>query len=265
MRSTVKIDVQKKNKETREIGTGFHIGGGYIATAKHVIENADYQVIAHKDIGSSTRKAEFCALSNDPAHHEEHALKVEQEFFPADSKIDIAVIKTDFNSDYWMSRTVSTHWKKKDHFQLDYMLYDEDLYETDILLREVFMIGYPRIPYTDHAYVVCVRADINALVGKMSTPHGHLILSSTARGGFSGAPVLNQHGKVIGICTESLNENDKLVEAGFTAALSIQPLNELLSTNNIFPHGDNYDLISEVNERQEAYSEWKQLRAEGKL
>jgi len=240
--SIVKIETVDTNNDTG-IGTGFHVGGGYIATARHVADELK-SVIPHHFIGSA---------SYDAANHEgELALDVLDVYRPADSMIDLAVIKTDWNSDHYMKKMNGFYEgktvKNYEHLTLANM-YDEDFPETAILLSQVLILGFPPIPQSSDSYVVAVRADIsavtnvvvavkaevNAVVAKYNKPHSHLVLSSTARGGLSGAPVIDLKGEVIGICTESLNRNNQIVETGFQAAISVDPLNRLLADNAIFP------------------------------
>lgn len=252
--SLVKIQTTNTDDGSLEIGTGFHLGDGYIATARHVAAN-NPEVWAHKFIGSSKRDAKKAFSSKDASDRGDHLLSIKRKFFPGDSKIDVAVLETDFDPSFYLSDDLSSDVKKRGHFSLQ-LIYDEDFYESDILLRSVLIMGYPPIPQTYKPHTVAVAADINAVVSKYTAPYVHLILSSTARGGFSGAPVVDWDGRVIAICTESLNKNNQAVETGFTAAIQVQALNDLLVENKICPIS-NAETLTEAAWRYEPYKEWK--------
>ena len=65
-------------------GTGFHIGEGYIVTARHIVENKKtHEIIGH----FKSRKHEITG----------------DVIFPA-KKLDLALLKTDFNLNEYMSR-----------------------------------------------------------------------------------------------------------------------------------------------------------------
>jgi hypothetical protein len=110
----------------------------------------------------------------------------------------------------------------------------------------VLILGYPRIPLSSKTYLVTTKANICSVIGKMCVEHTFLVLSSMARGGFSGAPVINSKGRVIAICIESLNHHE-LVEAGFTTAITVEALNRLLVECKVYP-GRNKKIVNRVKD-----------------
>jgi S1-C subfamily serine protease len=251
----LKIEVTADNGDV-SIGTGFHIGDGYVATARHIASNTNIRVIPHPFIGSRTRSGDDAF--DDDEESTEHDLKVAEKFFVDDVSVDLAVLKTDFDSTFFMSDKLLMDRKKVDCFRLK-EVWDEYFWDDQALLKKVMVMGYPAIPFSKKPFLVAVRADINAIIGKLSEPHTYLILSSTARGGFSGAPVVNSRGRVIAICTESLIKDEKIVEFGFKSAISIEALNLLLAEKEIFPE-KNSGLIKRVKEQASLKASLRQSR-----
>lgn len=66
-----------------------------------------------------------------------------------------------------------------------------------------------------------------------------------ARGGFSGGPVLTEDGWLLGVVTSSLLTDHAAPELGYGAALTIEPLWEMLFENKIFP-ASNINLMFEM-------------------
>jgi hypothetical protein len=93
---------------------------------------------------------------------------------------------------------------------------------------------YDRFCQSNDAVVVAVKADINAaVIERYDNGCLHFILSATTSGGFSGAPVIDQRDRLIAIITESLIRADEAVETAFSAAISVDPLIELLLQHRI--------------------------------
>src|SRR4051812_4731946 len=119
----------------------------------------------------------------------------------------------------------------------------------ELLLSRALVMGYPPVPTTVDAFLVAVESEVNAVVDRYVAPHSHFILSHLPRGGFSSGPVISEHGFLLGVATESLKSNDQLLETGFAAAISIEPLLILLDSNGIYP-GENGEFIRELFHRE---------------
>ena len=197
-------------------GTGFHIGDGYIVTARHVVENHIIESITENRYASqhvTTKKI----------------------FYPSNPKIDLAVLETDFSLDHYTEKaTIIENGKpgeKVDLIPLGGHL--DDWIGDELVLSRVVTFGYPRIPLSKEPVLVAVQGEINAVVDKYFGPHPHFIISSTARGGFSGGPVISEYDFLLGVFTEPLIEGDQAIENGFASVISIEPLLVLLYENSI--------------------------------
>jgi hypothetical protein len=207
-------------------GTAFHIGDGYLVTARHVINN---RII--KSIRSQHREVSTNGISI---------------YFSDDPEVDIAVLGTDFNLDFYMSdkyRIIKgeKEVEKFDHIPLGTHL--DDWIDDGFYLMEVVLMGFPPIPLSKYPVMVAVRGEINAVVDPYAGCKNPLfVISPLARGGFSGGPVLVGDGWLLGVLTNSLVENGSPPEMGYHAAISIEPLWEILFKNRIFP-GKNVEMM----------------------
>ncbi|WP_339514411.1 S1 family peptidase [Pseudomonas sp. RL_15y_Pfl2_60] len=186
------------------IGTAFHIGDGYFVTAKHVLEGNRLQEI------SITQP-----LSTNTDYHNNHlfdeirprSLKVVGDPILADGDVDVAIIRVDEAANIPAIKLSST----------------DDIYlsEDITLLSPVVCVGYPPIPLTTHPFQVAVEGKINALVHVRGSKYLTYVISATSRGGFSGGPLIDESGLVIGVVTASLVKNNQPAEIGFFTCLSI--------------------------------------------
>ena len=88
-----------------------------------------------------------------------------------------------------------------------------------VILEPVLVLGYPRIPQTvDPPGSVVTTAEVNAAV-KLFAGVASLILSPTARGGFSGGLVLSSAGTALGVISQSLVADHEQTQLGFLSAL----------------------------------------------
>ncbi|WP_342537604.1 serine protease [Sporosarcina sp. FSL K6-1540] len=207
----VRITVKLPNGDLSS-GTGFHIGKGYIVTARHVIEDNEIEEVVGE-------------YSNN--------LEVKKVVYPKDIQIDLALLETDFNLDYYINKVeiVGKDVEKIDHIEIGGHL--DDWIGEEFVLTNVILMGFPPIPLSKTPILVAVKAEVNAIIDKYIGPHPHFIISSVPRGGFSGGPVISEYGFLLGILTESLGEQDKPTEIGFASAISIEPLLSLIHENNI--------------------------------
>jgi len=200
-------------------GTAFHIGEGLLVTAKHNVREQSFSLKTQEDESIPFNGELF--LSNDS---------------------DIAVLKTGFLPRV-MWRSIQTGKELLDEISSP-MFISLGAYfaSADMaplyLLSDVFLFGFPPIPMTNKPELVAMRAQVNAFVKTRQNDHNLFILSSTARGGFSGGPVIDKDQNLIGICIEALYRDHQEIEMGFAAAVCIDPLFDLLHTNNLYPAGN---------------------------
>ncbi len=196
-------------------GTGFHIGDGYIATARHVVEDHSIESVA--------------------GTYPSRNVTIKNIFYPSSSTIDLAVLETDFSLDYYLEKmTVIENGKPKekvDRIPLGGHL--DDWIGDELILSRVVAFGYPRIPLSKEYVLVAVQGEINAVIDKYSGPHPHFVISSISREGFFGGPVISEYDFLLGVLTESLTDGDQALENGFASVISIEPLLVLLHENKI--------------------------------
>jgi S1-C subfamily serine protease len=211
------------------IGTAFHIGDGYLVTARHVVQG--------RNITSINPASKYARIDLD-------TLEI---MYPEDEAIDLAVIRSNFSLDYYMNKV--NYWGnpnllKVDHIQIGGHM--DDWINDGLVLFEVIVFGYPPIPTSSAAQLVAVRGEVNAIVYPYTgSPHPLFIVSPTPRGGFSGGPVLTKDGWLLGVMTSALVGNNSALETGFGAAITVEPLWNLLHENNVFP-GTNAELWKEI-------------------
>jgi V8-like Glu-specific endopeptidase len=187
------------------IGTAFHIGQGYFVTAKHVLHKN--KIIEVGITQPQQRAQDTHALPLSKAERP-LSLKVVSEPIFAEAEVDdVAIFQVDLQEELPSIKLNSTH----------------DIYQSEdlALLSTVLCIGYPPIPLTVHPFQVAVDATVSALINIRGSEYLSYIISATARGGFSGGPIINDEGKAIGLVTESLVRDSNAVETGFMACLSI--------------------------------------------
>ncbi|MBB1480255.1 trypsin-like peptidase domain-containing protein [Pseudoalteromonas sp. SG41-2] len=200
--------VSVEDEETQDcgIGTAFHVGDGIFVTAKHVVQGKRITEVA-------TTKRIIKKYENDNHKVETKDYLQPQKLkiidgprYSIDGSIDVAVFKVDIEGIFLPKLTFDSHTK-------------HDIDDSSFLLDDVLTIGYPPIPFTIVPIQVASLGQVNAVVDVWHSKHPHFIVSSMARGGYSGGPTLCENGKVIGIVTESLVQNDNQTESGFMSVL----------------------------------------------
>ena len=193
-------------------GTGFHIGNGVIATARHVAEVQELGI-----------------------HYKSNVLQTGRTLYHRDERVDLAVIETSF-ADHWFEK-ISYHGDERRTTGRSSFVpmggHLDDWIGDEFILSRVLLMGYPHVPLTRETVLLAVQGEINGIVDKYVTPHPYFIISSVPRGGFSGGPVLSEWGFLLGVMTESLTTDS--AESGFAAVLTIEPLLTLLAENGIRP------------------------------
>lgn len=207
------------NDDDYAIGTAFHIGDGYLVTARHVVED--------RNITSIIPASGYADISLDSV----------EIMYPADETVDLALIKSDFSLEYYMTHV--NFWgdpkvHKVDHIQIGTHL--DDWIDDGLVLFDVVVFGYPRIPTSTSPQLVAVQGQVNAIIDPyIGSKHPLFVISPMARGGFSGGPVLTKGGWLLGTMTSSLITDYSIPEVGFGAALSVEPLWHLLVEKRVFP------------------------------
>jgi hypothetical protein len=196
---------------SESIGTTFHIGQGYFVTAKHVVQGNKIIEVGITQPLSPVKDYHALPLSDS---ERPRVLKIISEPIFAKSNIDdVAVFQVE-------------QYESIPAIQLD-SIHDIHQSEDRALLSNVLCIGYPPIPLTIHPFQVAVDATVSALINIRGSNYLSYVVSATARGGFSGGPIINSEGKAIGLVTESLVRDNNAVETGFMACLSIAAVADL--------------------------------------
>lgn len=225
------VGIQVRTENGREgIGTGFHIGSGYIVTARHVVEQNTVVAITEGRMGSAV-----CAG--------EEVLRI---FYPPDDQVDLAVLATGLGS-YW-------HANKPRVIMGDHELeiaefiplggHLDDWLGDQLVMTKTLLLGFPPVPFSIYPVMVAAEGEVNAIIDKDVGPHPHFILSAMPRGGFSGGPVISEYDFLLGVVTESLYGRRGVPELGFLSAISIEPLLVLLAQNELAIPGNENVLLN---------------------
>ncbi len=125
--------------------------------------------------------------------------------------------------------------------------------QYEFVLHRTLVLGHPPIPLTDRPVLVASGGEVNALIEKYTGGHPHFIISTMARGGFSGAPVLVAYNEdnpktgtaLLGLVTESLGTNGRDPELGYMAVLTVEPIYTCLETHGLLPKCQSLDTKDE--------------------
>jgi hypothetical protein len=208
------------------IGTCFHVGDGVFVTARHVIDGRKITEIGFDDGYSTLALVEKPEHWGKKAHGSVNILSGPH--FHQDSSIDVACFKCEPYPKQWIP--LGGHL-------------DDWMGQYELVLHPVLLLGYPPIPFSDRPALVASAGEVNALIDKYTGGHPHFIVSTMARGGFSGGPALVAYNEdnessgtaALGLVTESLAKNDQAAELGYTAILTVEPIYDCLDHYGLLP------------------------------
>jgi len=208
------------------IGTCFHVGEGVFVTARHVVDGRGGLTVGFDDFSvaltlmrDSTRshieRLDEIRITNEPMYH-------------PDPSVDVACLRLDYVPEEFIPLG--------GHFS-DY------LGQYDLLLHRTLVMGYPPVPLSDRALLVASAGEVNAMTTLYGRQEVHFLVSSMARGGFSGGPVLVGYNELnesagtalLGLVTEALIRDGSSPETGYMAVVSVDPIYECLAANNMLP------------------------------
>ncbi|TWI58288.1 hypothetical protein IQ16_08194 [Bradyrhizobium huanghuaihaiense] len=192
-------------------GTAFHIGGGAFVTAKHVVEGM----------------ADIVLFEGDTRYGKE-GHPVTKILPHSNDDIDLAILLSDLWKDVFGDHAAEDPPKGEDHKFIPLPELWDDWIDDQFVLTKGMICGYPRVPFSRHPNKVAVSAEINADIDRYDKSFVHFIVSSVARGGFSGAPFICQFDFLLGVVTESLAEGN---DTPFMAVLAIEPIYDIINAN----------------------------------
>lgn len=202
------------------IGSAFHVGDGSFVTARHVVEGkaeCSVELDLNRHHRSLQRSVHF-------QNHDRFELVSLQPLFHPDSSKDVAVFSIPSLSDL-PGIPLGGHL-------------DDWINDDQFVLNEVLVLGFPPIPLAMSNILVAARSQINAVVDLTVAEHVHFVVSTMARGGFSGGVVLSEWGVAMGMVVSSLLKSGMPEELGYLTVLSVEPILECLGTHALLPSKD---------------------------
>jgi len=209
------------------IGSCFHVGEGVFVTARHVVEGRTIKEIGFDDDTINQELLKDRAYWGPQTHGRVNI--IDGPHFHNNDHVDVACFKV------------------KPYPQCSIPLgghLDDYLTQYELVLYRTLVLGYPPIPLVARPTLVASVGEINALIDLyVGCQHPHFVISTMARGGFSGGPVLVAYNEdnaeggtaVLGIVTQSLTKNDNQPEQGYMAVLTVEPIYNCLEQNNMLP------------------------------
>ena len=214
-----------------DVGSGFHVGEGVFVTARHVVESQSVQEIGmteHTYVPVENADETLTFVVKDGSRQRVHDVRngvlslKRGPYLYTDSAVDVAVFQVEQIDPLTPVVQLGSHL-------------DDWLGESDFVLTEAVVLGYPRIPKANRPNLVGTRAEVNAMVDRYDAPHVHFVLSAMARGGFSGGLVLSEYGYALGMITSSLISDNNSTELGFMTAVGVEPIYACLAQHKMLP------------------------------
>jgi hypothetical protein len=192
-------------------GTAFHIGGGAFVTARHVVEGVTNPTLFEQD-----------------STYGEGGHPVSKILLHPSEDIDLAIITADLWKNVFGDHGANDPPKGESFKFISLPELWGEWIDDSFVLTKGMICGYPRIPFSRYPNKVAISAEINADIDRYDKSYVHFIVSSVARGGFSGAPLISEFDFLLGVVTESLSESD---DTPFMAVLAIEPMYEIIDAN----------------------------------
>lgn len=213
-------------KGDRGIGTCFHVGEGVYVTARHVVDGRRIVGVDFHDLSVAMELLQD--LDRRDLDRPGDARILAGPVYHPDPTVDVAC----FRLDYVPADSIPLGG----HF-------DDYLGQYDLLLHRTLVLGYPPVPFTVEPFLVASLGEINALITLRDRKYVHFVVSSIARGGFSGGPVLVAYNELneksgtalLGLVTDALVRDHGATETGFMTVLSIEPIYDCLEKNGMLP------------------------------
>lgn len=206
------------------IGSAFHVGDGVFLTARHVVENVEILKIAntvHHQVRDPNGSVQIHGREGQYRNISPSIGRITSgPYFHPDDSVDVAALVVE--------GIECTTIPLGSHL-------DDWINDDAFVLRQVLVMGYPPVPLSREPVLIASRAEINAIVDKYVGPHPHFIISSMARGGFSGGPCLIEWDFALGLVTESLVRDGSPIELGYSSVISVEPLLMCMAHHNILP------------------------------
>ena len=202
------------------IDTAFHVGDGVLITARHVVEGNRINEIGHS--GSCVNSPDIWFRREnriDSTGCRQPRCSIAGPLYHPNPNVDVAVIVLE--------------GLEKPAVPLGFHL--DDWLDSSLILSEAIVMGYPPIPLARSPVLVTARAEVNAIVDLRDIPHPRFVLSSMARGGFSGGPAISCYDFSLGVITDSLCHNNSATELGYLTALTVEPILEALGFHKVLP------------------------------
>jgi hypothetical protein len=226
------VYLEVKNEDgDRKIGSGFHVGEGVFVTARHVVDKCEVLEVGMTEhtyvpIENADTATTFISKDgvNQPVHEVRNGILTLKRgpFLHQDSGVDVAVFQVEQIDPLTPVVRLGSHL-------------DDWLGESDFVLTEAVILGYPPIPKTMRPTLVGTRAEVSTIVDRYDAPHVHFVLSAMARGGFSGGIVLSEYGYALGVVTNSLGSDMKPAELGYMTAVGVEPIYACLAQHRMLP------------------------------
>ncbi len=213
-------------------GSSFHVGDGVFVTARHVVERRTITAVGFDDFAVGQEFLRDRLNWGKQSHGQVRI--VQGPVFHSNELVDVACFRIKPYPNAFMP--LGGHL-------------DCYLVQHELVLYRTLLMGYPSIPLSSKPTLVASSGEVNALIDLYVGGHPHFIISTMARGGFSGCPVLvaynednlNSGTAVLGIVTQSLVDDQKSTESGYLAVLTVEPIYTCLEQNNMLPIGQGYE------------------------